>query len=554
MTRQWWKESVVYQIYPRSFCDSNGDGIGDLNGITQKLDYLKDLGVDVLWLSPVYDSPNADNGYDIRDYRKIMAEFGTMEDFDALLAAAHKKDLKIVMDLVVNHTSDEHEFFRKSRQMPKNQYRDYYIWRDGKNGAEPTNWAAAFGGSAWKYDESVGQYYLHLFAEKQPDLNWENDKVRAQVYDMMKWWLDKGVDGFRMDVINSISKDQRFPDGEKIPGKKYASGWEYTSNGPRVHEFLQEMNREVLSRYDIMTVGETGGVTIQDALKYAGNDRHELNMVFQFEHVDLGTNENGKWNDIPVPMDKFKEIITRWQTGLDGKAWNSLYLGNHDQPRQVSRFGNDGKYRIESAKMLATLLHTLQGTPYIYQGDEIGMTNVAFDSIDDYRDIETLNTYKEFIDRNPADKDKIMRYIHKKSRDNARTPMQWSDAENAGFTTGTPWIAVNPNHSEINVEESLKDENSVLNYYKKLIHLRKQYPVIVYGKYSLLTDKGTLFCYQRTLDDAKMTVLLNFSEKEAPVSVPANFAAGKLLIANYSGAENTLPKSLKPYEARVYLL
>lgn len=560
MNKQWWKESVVYQIYPRSFKDSNGDGIGDLQGIIQKLDYLKNLGIDVLWLSPIYDSPNEDNGYDIRDYRAVMKEFGTMQDFDELLAQAHQRHLKVVMDLVVNHTSDEHEWFQKSRQTPQNKYRDYYIWRDGKDGAEPTNWASTFSGSAWKYDETVGKYYLHLFAEKQPDLNWENDEVRREIYDMMRWWLDKGVDGFRMDVINSISKDQRFPDGKKLPNKKYASGWEYVSNGPRVHEFLQEMNRQVLSRYDIMTVGETGGVTTEDALKYAGNDRHELNMILQFEHVDLGTNENGKWNDIPVELNKFKSIITKWQTDLNGKAWNSMYFENHDQPRSVSRFGDDGKYRAESAKLLATLLFTLQGTPYVYQGEEFGMTNVEFASIDQYRDIETLNIYREFVDRNPADREKIMRYIHAKGRDNARTPMQWDDSLNAGFTSGTPWIQVNPNYKEINVTESLSDPDSILNYYKKLIKMRRKYPVIVYGDYvPLLKEHDQIFCYLRHLESQTLLVILNFSKNSTQAELPPEVlvAGSRRILSNYPDMQNESIRKIMefaPYEADVYLL
>jgi Glycosidases len=553
MAKQWWKESVVYQIYPRSFMDSNGDGVGDLNGIIQKLDYLKDLGVDVLWLCPTYDSPNTDNGYDIRDYRSIMREFGTMLDFDRLLELAHKKGMKIIMDLVVNHTSDEHEWFQKSRQNQKNKYRDYYIWRDGKNGKEPNNWASVFGGSAWKYEESTKQYYLHLFAEKQPDLNWENPEVRYEVYSMMKWWLDKGVDGFRMDVINCLSKDQRFPDGEQIPGKKYVSGWEFTSNGPREHEFLQEMNRKVLSQYDILTVGETGGVTIDQALKYAGRDRSELNMVFQFEHVDLGSDDNGKWNENSVPLDEFKKIIIRWQTELDGKAWNSLFLGNHDQPRSVSRFGNDGKYRTESAKLLATLLHTLQGTPFIYQGEEIGMTNIKFDAIEDYRDIETLNVYQEFVNRNPDYKEKIMRYIHAKSRDNARTPMQWNNAIHAGFTTGTPWIQVNPNYRSINVQDSILDEHSVLNYYKKLIKMRKQHAAFIYGKFVPLPESDQrLFCYLRVLDQQKFVVILNFSDAEVTVALPAEVHRKTLLLDNYDTVLDAEKLVLHPYEAQVY--
>ncbi len=560
ITRQWWKESVVYQIYPRSFMDSNGDGIGDLQGIIRKLDYISALGADVIWLCPVYDSPNADNGYDIRDYQSIMKDFGTMQDFNELLVQAHEKNLKIVMDLVVNHSSDEHEWFRKSRETPKNKYRDYYIWRDGKNGAEPTNWAAAFGGSAWKYDESVGQYYLHLFAEKQPDLNWENEEVRFKIYDMMKWWLDKGVDGFRMDVINSISKDQLFPDGEKVRGRKYVSGSQYTSNGPRVHEFLQEMNREVLSHYDIMTVGETGGVTTEDALKYAGNDRGELDMIFQFEHVELGSGEFGKWNDTPVPFKEFKKVMNKWQAQLDGKAWNSLYLGNHDQPRSVSRFGNDGRYRVESAKLLATLLLTMQGTPYIYQGEELGMTNVRFDTIDQYRDIETLNIYKEFVARDPEDKERIMRYIYAKGRDNARTPMQWNGGANAGFTAGVPWIQVNPNYKEINAEESLSNPDSILNYYKALIKLRREYPVIVYGHFiPLLEEHDKIYCYLRCLEDRKLLVILNFSELSTTVELPPEAVgnSGRRILSNYQDSRNESVKhemEFAPFEADVYLL
>lgn len=560
MTKQWWKESVVYQIYPRSFKDSNGDGIGDLQGVIQKLDYLNELGIDVLWLCPIYDSPNEDNGYDIRDYCAIMKEFGTMQDFDELLVQAHQRNLKIVMDLVVNHTSDEHEWFQKSRKMPPNKYRDYYVWKDGKDGNEPTNWSATFGGSAWKYDESVQKYYLHLFAQKQPDLNWENHEVRKDIYEMMRWWLDKGVDGFRMDVINSISKDQHFPDAEKLSNKKYASGWKYTSNGPRVHEFLQEMNREVLSRYDIMTVGETGGVSTEDAINYAADDRHELNMIFQFEHIDLGTDENGKWNDTPVPLDKFKEIIIKWQTALDGKAWNSLYLGNHDQPRSVSRFGNDGEYRVESAKLLATLLFTLQGTPYIYQGEELGMTNVQFDSIEQYRDIETFNIYKEFVDRNPADKEKIMRYIHAKGRDNARTPMQWDSTSNAGFTTGTPWIQVNPNYKGINVDESLANPDSILNYYKVLIKLRKEYPVLVYGKFiPLMEGQNELFCYLRRLEEKTIFVVLNFSDIHMQIKLPSEVITleSRRILSNYQNQSNAIVQKtmeLNPFEADIYLL
>lgn len=557
MKKQWWKESTVYQIYPRSFCDSNGDGIGDLPGIESKLDYLRNLGVDVLWLSPIYDSPNADNGYDIRDYRKIMAEFGTIEDFDRLLATAHRKGLKIVMDLVVNHTSDEHEWFRKSRQIPKNEYRDRYYWRAGKNGAEPNNWESSFSGSAWKYDPQVGQYYLHLFAEKQPDLNWENEAVRKGVYKMMRWWLDKGVDGFRMDVINAISKDLRFPDAEPLPGHTYAPPWKYTANGPRVHEFLQEMNREVLQNYDIMTVGETGGVTPEDALLYAGENRGELNMVFQFEHVGLGDreSENGKWNELPVNPAEFRGVMARWQTKLDGKAWNSLFLGNHDQPRSVSRFGDEGKFRVPSAKMLATMIFTMQGTPFVYQGEEIGMTNAAFSSIDQYRDIETLNLYREFEKRGPEKQAEIMRCIQRKSRDNARTPMQWSAAPNGGFTTGTPWISPNPNYRTVNVRQALADPDSILHYYQRLIALRKQTPCLIYGSFLLLKQKNPrLFCYLRKLEQERILVLLNLGGGTEPCPLPDGFTAQSLLIGNYGDAAKGLPEALRPWEACVYRL
>lgn len=556
--KKWWKEAVVYQIYPRSFLDSNGDGIGDLRGILQKLDYIRDLGADVIWLCPIYDSPNDDNGYDIRNYRAIMREFGTMQDFDELLKQAHQRGLKVVMDLVVNHTSDEHPWFVESRKSPANPYRNCYIWKDGKNGGEPTNWSSVFGGSAWQYDESSKQYYLHLFSKKQPDLNWENPNVRGGVYDMMTWWLKKGIDGFRMDVVNALSKDQHFPDGEKIPGQRYVSGWEFATNGPRIHEFLQEMNREVLSKYDVMTVGETGGVTTQDALKYAGFGRGELNMVFQFEHVELGGNENGKWNDNPILLRDFKNIITRWQTELDGKAWNSVYLGNHDQPRSLSRFGNDGEYREKSAKLLATLTLTLQGTPYIYQGEEIGMTNAGFDSIEQYRDLETLNIYHEWISRNPDSKDEIMRYIKAKGRDNARTPMQWSGGLNAGFSKAEPWIPVNPNYPEINVEKDLADPDSVYRYYQKLIRLRKESPALVYGKYiPLLEDHEQIFCYERQLEGQILLMILNFSDKnaDADFSVTNIQPEGKLLLSNYSDTQNQNLRekmTFLPYEAGVY--
>ncbi|MDD5795141.1 glycoside hydrolase family 13 protein [Clostridium sp. HCP1S3_B4] len=553
MEKKWWKESVVYQIYPRSFKDSNGDGIGDINGITSKLDYLKELGIDVIWLSPVYKSPNDDNGYDISDYRNIMDEFGTMEDFDKLLNEAHKRNIKILMDLVVNHTSDEHKWFVESRKSRDNKYRDYYIWREGKDGKEPNNWGSIFGGSAWQYDENTNMYYLHLFSKKQPDLNWENETVRNEIYDMMKWWLDKGIDGFRMDVISMISKDQKFPDG------KNGDFGPYSIHGPRVHEFLKEMNKEVLSKYDIMTVGETAGVTIDEAKKYAGFDSNELNMVFQFEHMDLDNNKDYKWNDEPVKLTKLKEVMGKWQTELEGEAWNSLFWNNHDQPRVVSRFGNDSdEYREVSAKMLGTCLHMMKGTPYIYQGEELGMTNIYFNSIDEYNDIESINAYNELVGSGKVSKEKMMSYLRYKSRDNARTPMQWSDDENAGFTTGKPWMTINPNYVKINAQNEVSDSNSVFNYYKKLIKLRKENDIIVYGNYKpILEESEEIFAYIRELENKKLLVLCNFTKNVTSAEIPAELLNkdAKLLISNYSCEDldkNSKDIKLKAYEARVY--
>lgn len=553
MEKKWWKESVVYQIYPRSFKDSNGDGIGDINGITSKLDYLKELGIDVIWLSPVYKSPNDDNGYDISDYRDIMDEFGTMEDFNKLLNEAHKRNIKILMDLVVNHTSDEHKWFVESRKSRDNKYRDYYIWREGKDGKEPNNWGAIFGGSAWQYDENTNMYYLHLFSKKQPDLNWENETVRNEIYDMMKWWLDKGIDGFRMDVISMISKDQKFPDG------KNGDFGPYSIHGPRVHEFLKEMNKEVLSKYDIMTVGETAGVTIDEAKKYAGFDSNELNMVFQFEHMDLDNNKDYKWNDEPVKLTKLKEVMGKWQTELEGEAWNSLFWNNHDQPRVVSRFGNDSdEYREVSAKMLGTCLHMMKGTPYIYQGEELGMTNIYFNSIDEYNDIESINAYNELVGSGKVSKEKMMSYLRYKSRDNARTPMQWSDDENAGFTTGKPWMTINPNYVKINAQNEVSDSNSVFNYYKKLIKLRKENDIIVYGNYKpILEESEEIFAYIRELENKKLLVLCNFTKNVTSAEIPAELLNkdAKLLISNYSCEDldkNSKDIKLKAYEARVY--
>ena len=551
MKKAWWKEAVVYQIYPRSFCDSNGDGIGDLNGITSKLDYLKELGIDVIWLSPVYKSPNDDNGYDISDYEDIMTEFGNMDDFDKMLAAAHERGIKIVMDLVVNHTSDEHPWFVESRSSKDNEKRDYYIWKEGKDGKEPTNWGSAFSGPAWKYDEKTDMYYLHLFSVKQPDLNWENPKVRKEVFDMMTRWCEKGIDGFRMDVISLISKPEGFPDA-KVVG--LYGDMNICANGPKVHDYLKEMNEKVLSKFDIMTVGETAGVTLEEAKKYANTDGSELNMVFQFEHMDLDGGEKFKWSTKPMPLVPLKENLTKWQKGLDGVAWNSLYFCNHDQPRIVSRLGDESDaYRELSAKCIATCLHMMQGTPYVYQGEELGMTNTVFKSVDDFRDLESINAYRELIESGLYTKEDMFPKIAHKSRDNARTPMQWDASENAGFTTGTPWIAVNPNYKKINVEDQLKREDSVFHYYQKLIRLRKENEIIVYGNYELLLPEDeNIFAYVRSLDGKKLLTVCNFSKSEQKFDFQG-YENAEVLISNYN-RDVREDGTLKPYEATVLLL
>ena len=548
--KAWWKEAVIYQIYPRSFADSNGDGIGDLNGITAHLDYLETLGIDVIWLSPVYKSPNDDNGYDISDYRDIMDDFGTMEDFDRLLAEAHRHHIKIVMDLVVNHTSDEHAWFIESRSSKDNPHRDYYIWKEPKNGKEPNNWGSCFGGSAWELDERTGMYYLHCFSKKQPDLNWENPKVRDEVFDMMNWWCEKGIDGFRMDVISMISKDQSYPDGPVEDGL-YGSFGPYVCNGPRVHEFLQEMNNRVLSHYDLLTVGEAAGVTIDEAKKYANSDGTELGMVFQFEHVDLVKSPIGKWTDQKPQLTDFRRVMNKWQYELEGKAWNSLFLDNHDQPRVVSRFGNDSEaYRVISAKMLATCLHMMKGTPYIYQGEELGMTNVYFDKLEDYRDIESINAFHQYVDSGIVKADDMMRYLKEISRDNARTPMQWDDSKNAGFTDGTPWINVNPNYKEINAKAAVADPDSVFHYYQELIKLRHTLPIIVYGKFQgLLDDSETIYAYERHLDGQVLTVACNFTDQEQDCTLFDDLAGEELI----SNSKEHKAGKLQPYEARVIL-
>lgn len=555
LNKAWWKEAVVYQIYPRSFMDSNGDGIGDLNGITEKLEYLKELGIDVIWLSPVYQSPNDDNGYDISDYQAIMEEFGTMEDYDRMLARAHELGIKIMMDLVVNHTSDEHAWFVESRKSVDNPYRDFYIWRKGKeDGSEPNNWGSCFSGSAWKYDPQTDMYFLHLFSKKQPDLNWDNPDVREHVFDMMNWWCEKGIDGFRMDVISLISKPEGLPDG--VPGENgYADSG--CANGPHVHEYLKEMNKKVLSHYNLITVGEASGVTLEEAKKYASADGSELNMVFQFEHVGSGPEGNnrfGKWDSHKMSLPVWKKILSKWQTGLEGKAWNSLFLANHDQPRSVSWFGNDSaEYREISAKMLATCLHMMQGTPYVYQGEELGMCNAYFDKLEDYRDIESLNAYKELTETCGVSHEEMMGYLKRISRDNARTPMQWDDSANAGFTTGTPWIKVNSNYKTVNAKQQTTDPDSVFSYYKELIRLRHENDIIVYGEYELLEPQNEeLFIYTRTWNNEQLMVLCNFTDKDVviPAAVMAQIPAdAQILISNHVG---NLEAVLRPYEARVY--
>ena len=539
MERQWWHSSVVYQIYPRSFKDSNGDGIGDINGIREKLDYLKELGIDVIWLSPVYKSPNDDNGYDISDYCDIMDEFGTMEDMDNLLKEANERGIKILMDLVVNHTSDEHKWFIEAKKSKDNEYRDYYIWRDKVEGHEPNELGSCFSGSAWQYDETTGQYYLHLFSKKQPDLNWENEKVRNEVYKMMNFWVDKGIGGFRMDVIDLIGK---VPD-EMITG-----------NGPKLHEYLQEMNKAALEGKDLLTVGETWGATPDIAKLYSNPGRKELSMVFQFEHIGLDQIEGKeKWDVKSLELLDLKKVLSKWQTELEGQGWNSLFWNNHDLPRIVSRWGNDKEYRIESAKMLATLLHGMKGTPYIYQGEELGMTNVRFDDINDYNDIESLNMYKDRLSKGYSHNE-IMESIYAKGRDNARTPMQWDDSENAGFTTGTPWLAVNKNYDKINAKQCLQDENSIFNHYKKLIDIRKNNDTIIYGDYKLLCeDDENIFAYVRELNGDKILVVCNFYDKDVEFKFDGDFNYSKLLLSNYNDSSKMIEKlKLRPYEAVMY--
>jgi len=552
--RKWWKEGIVYQIYPWSFYDSDGDGIGDIRGIIGKLDYLAELGVGIVWLNPVYKSPNDDNGYDISDYQAIMDEFGTLADWEELLAGLHRRGIRLIMDLVINHTSDEHRWFIESRAAKDNSYRGYYIWRPGRDGKAPNNWRSFFSTSVWDYDAKTGEYYLHLYSPRMPGLNWENPALRQEMYTMMTWWLAKGVDGFRLDSANTISKVPSLPDARE-DSPKYVRGREFFTNGPRMHEYFREMNAQVFSRYDAMTVGECSSADTEEALRMVGDDRGELSMIHFFEHDEVDWGAGGAWDIVSWKLTDLKRILSRWQTELHGRGWSGLFWENHDLPRSVSRYGDDREYREESAKLLITCLLTLQGTPYIYQGQEIGMTNIKFDRITDYRDIDTLNYYADEI-AGGSDPAQIMANIHYRGRDNARTPMQWDASPNAGFTAGTPWLAVNPNYLEINVAVQRRDPDSVLNYYKRMIRLRKANAVLVYGDYTLLAaDDEQVYAYLRRLEDKTVLVVLNFSRDPAVFNPPDNIDGGKtLLLANYvvPASEPSGAMSLRPYEARVY--
>ena len=534
-TNKWWKSAVIYQIYPKSFQDSNGDGIGDLNGIIQRLDYLENLGIDAIWLSPVYRSPQDDNGYDISDYQDIDPMFGTLADMERLIEEAGKHKIRIIMDLVLNHSSDEHFWFQEARKSRENPYHDYYVWRDGEEGTPPNDMKANFGGSAWEWVPEVKQYYFHQFSVKQPDLNWENPKVRKEIYRMIQWWIDKGVGGFRLDVIDQIAKE---------PDKKI------TANGPRLHEFIQEMSREVFQKGDLITVGEAWGANPKNAKLYSNPDGSEFSMVFQFEHICLDQQPGKeKWDLAPLPFLKLKETLSRWQTALDGCGWNSLFWNNHDLPRIVSRWGNDKEYRVESAKMLAVLLHGMQGTPYIYQGEERGMTNVKY-SIGEYRDIEIRNMYEE-RKRQGYSEESVMRSIYAKGRDNARTPMQWDDSANAGFSAGEPWIKVNPNYPEINAKAELRDPDSVFMCYKKMVALRKQYPVFVDGHFELLLpEDDTFFAYARRNEGEELYVICNFFGRETALPLEENWEEMELLYSNYEPGKDAAV--YRPYEARMY--
>lgn len=547
MERKWWKEMVAYQIYPRSFMDSNGDGIGDIQGIIQKLDYFTELGIDLIWISPIYQSPNDDNGYDISDYKAILADFGTMEDFDLLLEEVHNRGMKLIMDLVINHTSDEHQWFIESRTSKDNPYRDYYIWHEGKNGKEPNNWESIFSGSAWEYDEQTGEYYLHVFSKKQPDLNWENPVMRKELYSMVNWWLDKGIDGFRVDAISHIKKREGFPDMPNPNNEKYVSSFDMHMNQPGIQDLLKELKEETFANYDIVTVGEANGVKANHADEWVGSENGKFNMIFQFEHLDLWSKDKHKGIDLP----QLKETLTRWQKALDGSGWNALFMENHDQPRAISSWGDPLHYHKESAKAIATLYFLMQGTPFIYQGQEIGMTNVKFSSINDYDDVRMRNFYHYERERGRPEKE-IMEVIWQTSRDNSRTPMQWNDDKNAGFTSGKPWIGVNPNYKIINVEEARENPNSIFQYYRKLIQLRRENDVLIYGSYDLvLEEHEQIFAYTRTLEDRLMLVLVNLFDKGTSFELesPFDITRAELLLSNY---DKITENKMQPYEARVY--
>ncbi|MEC5424660.1 alpha,alpha-phosphotrehalase [Virgibacillus sp. C22-A2] len=550
MSESWWKRATVYQIYPKSFNDTTGNGIGDIQGIIQKLDYIKKLGIDVIWLTPVYQSPQKDNGYDISDYYTIEPMYGTMDDFEQLLDETHERGMKLIMDLVINHTSTEHEWFKKAVTSKDNEYRDYYIWKDAVNGAEPTNWQSKFGGSAWQFDEKTEQYYLHLFDRTQADLNWENEQLREKLYDMIRFWAKKGIDGFRLDVINLISKDQRFPNDEHGDGRRF-----YT-DGPRVHEFLHEMNQAVLTPYNMMTVGEMSSTTLENCILYTRPDRQELDMTFQFHHLKVDYPNGEKWTKAPFDFLELKKILSHWQSGMhEGKGWNALFWCNHDQPRAVSRFGNERKYHVKSAKMLATTLHMMNGTPYIYQGEEIGMTNPNFTSIHEYRDVESLNAYENLRLEGKSEQE-IIEILQQKSRDNARTPMQWSADKNGGFTRADePWIPVSTNYPEINVKKSLEEPNSVFSHYQQLISLRKKYDIITYGDFQLLyKDNPQLFAYTRKWEEETLVVVNNFYTEEVTVHLPIDKAErAEILLSNYEDSGLELKSlTLRPYESVVY--
>ncbi|RKS99120.1 alpha-glucosidase [Flavobacterium sp. 123] len=539
---KWWKEATVYQIYPRSFKDSDGDGVGDLKGIISKLDYVKSLGIDAVWLNPIYTSPNDDNGYDISDYREIMKDFGTMEDFDLLLKEMHKRDIKLIMDLVVNHSSDEHEWFKQSRSSRDNKYRDYYHWWPAEKGKPTYRWSFFdVNSEAWKYDAQTDAYYLHYFSQKQPDLNWENPKVRQEVYDIMRFWLNKGIDGFRMDAFQFASKDTTWPE---LPKGYEKNVNKYYGVGPHLHDYLQEMNREVFSKYDIMTVAEGAGSSPEDAMQFVDPDRKELNIAYHFESVDIGKHLKD------FGLVKYKDIFSRYDQTFKDKGWLSIFLANHDQPRMVSKFGNDTpKFRAISSKMLSTFVMTMRGTPFYYNGDELGMVNIRFDNINDYNDVQTKNKYLE-LKNNGGNLKAYIQGQKQTSRDNSRTPFQWDTTQNAGFTTGTPWLKINPNYETLNAEAQEKDPNSVLNYFRNLVALRKKEPTLVYGKYTLLDKENPdVFAYTRELDGKKLLILLNFSEKNTAYTLPISTAKSKIILDNYSNTKKIKKNTLRPYEA-----